>query len=53
LTAQLVIPFSLDYSKVTGRRIVRGFLGQKLEIKKIIVGHDYTFGNDKKATAII
>jgi riboflavin kinase/FMN adenylyltransferase len=47
----LVIPFSLDYSKVTAEEFVRGFLGQKLEIKKIIVGHDYTFGNDKKGNS--
>jgi riboflavin kinase/FMN adenylyltransferase len=47
----LVIPFSLDYSKVTAEEFVRGFLGQKLAIKKIIVGHDYTFGQSKKGNS--
>ena len=27
------------------------FLGQKLAIKKIIVGHDYTFGQGKKGNS--
>jgi riboflavin kinase / FMN adenylyltransferase len=40
----LVIPFSLDYAKVTAEEFVMDFLGKKLAIKKIIVGHDYTFG---------
>ena len=43
----LVIPFSLDYSKVTAEQFVREFLGKKLAIKKIIIGHDYTFGRGK------
>ncbi len=46
----LVIPFSMDYSRVTAEQFVRDFLGQKLAIKKIIVGHDYTFGQGKKGT---
>jgi riboflavin kinase/FMN adenylyltransferase len=47
----LVIPFSLDYSKVTAEQFVREFLGQKLAIKKIIIGHDYTFGQGKKGNS--
>ena len=47
----LVIPFSLDYSRITAEEFVRGFLGQKLAIKKIIVGHDYTFGRGKKGNS--
>lgn len=47
----LVIPFSLDYSKVTAEEFVRDFLGRKLAIKKIIVGHDYTFGRGKKGSS--
>ncbi|MFZ3056392.1 MAG: bifunctional riboflavin kinase/FAD synthetase [Smithella sp.] len=46
----LVIPFSMDYSRMTAEQFVRDFLGQKLAIKKIIVGHDYTFGQGKKGT---
>ena len=44
----LIIPFSLDYSRITAEEFVHGFLGQKLAIKKIIVGHDYTFGRGQK-----
>ena len=47
----LVIPFSLDYSRITAEEFVRGFLGKKLAIKKIIVGHDYTFGRGKKGNS--
>jgi riboflavin kinase / FMN adenylyltransferase len=47
----LVIPFSLDYSHVTAEQFVRGFLGKTLAIKKIIVGHDYTFGQGKKGNS--
>jgi len=47
----LVIPFSLDYSRVTAEQFVREFLGQKLAIKKIIIGHDYTFGQGKKGNS--
>ncbi|KQC05943.1 MAG: hypothetical protein APR62_08920 [Smithella sp. SDB] len=47
----LVIPFTLDYSHVTAEQFVRDFLGKKLAIKKIIVGHDYTFGEGKKGNS--
>ncbi len=47
----LVIPFSLDYSRMTAEEFVRDFLGQKLMIKKIMVGHDYTFGQGKKGNS--
>ncbi|ESP62464.1 Riboflavin kinase / FMN adenylyltransferase [Smithella sp. ME-1] len=47
----LVIPFSLDYSHVTAEQFVRDFLGGRLAIKKIIVGHDYTFGQGKKGNS--
>lgn len=47
----LIIPFSLDYSRITAEEFVHEFLGQKLAIKKIIVGHDYTFGQGKKGNS--
>ncbi|MFA5322277.1 MAG: bifunctional riboflavin kinase/FAD synthetase [Smithella sp.] len=47
----LIIPFSLDYSRMTAEEFVHDFLGQKLAIKKIIVGHDYTFGQGKKGNS--
>ncbi|HUN55700.1 MAG TPA: bifunctional riboflavin kinase/FAD synthetase [Smithella sp.] len=47
----LIIPFTLDYSRITAEEFVRGFLEQKLAIKKIIIGHDYTFGQGKKGNS--
>lgn len=47
----LVIPFSHEYSKITAEQFVYGFLGQKLSVKKIIVGHDYTFGQARQGNS--
>lgn len=47
----LIIPFSLDYSKITAEEFVHDFLVKKLAIKKILVGHDYTFGRNKKGNS--
>jgi riboflavin kinase/FMN adenylyltransferase len=51
VNATLVIPFSLDYAQVTAEQFVHEFLWQKLAIKKIIVGHDYTFGQGKQGNS--
>jgi riboflavin kinase/FMN adenylyltransferase len=48
IDATLIIAFSPDYAKTTAREFVYETLGQKLAIKKIIIGHDYTFGQNKK-----
>jgi riboflavin kinase/FMN adenylyltransferase len=48
IDAVLIIPFSSDYAKTTAREFVYETLGGKLAIKKIIVGHDYTFGQNKE-----
>ncbi len=47
----LVIPFSPEYSKITAEEFVYGFLGQKLAVKKVIVGHDYTFGQARQGNS--
>jgi riboflavin kinase/FMN adenylyltransferase len=52
IDATLIIPFSPDYAKTTARQFVYETLGQKLAIKKIIIGHDYTFGQNKKGNDI-
>ena len=44
----LVIPFSLEFSRTTAREFVCEILWGKLRIKKIIIGHDYTFGKGKE-----
>jgi riboflavin kinase/FMN adenylyltransferase len=51
IDAVLVIPFSLNYSRMTAEEFVREFLGKKLAIRKIIIGHDYTFGQGKKGNS--
>jgi riboflavin kinase / FMN adenylyltransferase len=48
----LIIPFSPAYAKTTAREFVYETLGQKLAIKKIIIGHDYTFGQNKKGNDV-
>lgn len=47
----LVIPFSPEYSKVTAEQFTYEFLGQKLGVKKIIVGHDCTFGQARQGNS--
>jgi riboflavin kinase / FMN adenylyltransferase len=47
----VVIPFTLGYSRTTAEQFVRRDLIQKIAIKKIIVGHDYTFGQDRNGTS--
>lgn len=51
IDATLVIPFSPEYSKITAQQFVYEFLGQKLAVKKIIVGHDYTFGQARQGNS--
>ena len=48
IDATIIIPFSPDYAKTTAREFVYETLERKLAIKKIIIGHDYTFGQNKK-----
>jgi riboflavin kinase/FMN adenylyltransferase len=47
----LVIPFSREYSKTSAERFVFEFLVNKLGVKKIIVGHDYRFGQGKQGSS--
>jgi len=44
----LLIPFSLDYARMTAEAFVRETLWEKLQISKILIGHDYTFGRGKE-----
>lgn len=51
IDAVLVIPFSMNYSRMTAEEFASDFLGKKLAIRKIIIGHDYTFGAGKKGNS--
>ncbi|MDI9570554.1 MAG: bifunctional riboflavin kinase/FAD synthetase [Pseudomonadota bacterium] len=44
----LIIPFSLEYSRITAQEFVRDLLWERLRIRKIFIGHDYTFGRGKE-----
>ncbi len=44
----ILIPFTLEYARTTAEEFVRGVLWEKLHIRKIIIGHDYTFGRGKE-----
>jgi len=48
IEAFLIIPFSLEYSQITAREFVEYTLWEKLRIRKIIIGHDYTFGRGRE-----
>jgi riboflavin kinase/FMN adenylyltransferase len=48
IDAVIIIPFSLEYSQTSAESFVREVLWNKLHIKKIFVGHDYTFGKGKE-----
>ena len=44
----LLIPFTLEYARTTAEEFVRGLLAERLHIRKIIIGHDTTFGRAKE-----
>ena len=44
----LLIPFSLEFSHTTARKFVRSILWDRLRIRKIYIGHDYTFGRGRE-----
>ena len=48
IDALILIPFSLDYARTTAEAFVREILWERLRIRKILTGHDYTFGRGKE-----
>ncbi|MBA4398151.1 MAG: riboflavin biosynthesis protein RibF [Syntrophus sp. (in: bacteria)] len=44
----LLIPFSLEFSHTTARQFIHAILWDRLRIKKILIGHDYTFGRNRE-----
>jgi riboflavin kinase/FMN adenylyltransferase len=48
IDALILIPFSLDYARTTAEEFVFGFLWERLRIRKILIGQDYTFGRGKE-----
>ncbi len=46
--AAVVIPFSREFSRTTAREFICGTIWEKLRPKKVLIGHDYTFGKGKE-----
>ena len=46
--ATVLITFDQHYAKTTAEQFVQDFLWKKLAITKIIIGHDYTFGQARQ-----
>ena len=51
IDALILIPFTLDYARTTAEEFIRDVLWERLRIRKIIIGHDYTFGRGKEGNA--
>ncbi len=47
----LLIPFTLEYARTTAEEFVRSVLADRLRIRKIVIGHDTTFGRGKQGNA--
>ena len=48
LDAFILLPFSVEYARTTAEEFVQQILWEKLRIRKITVGHDYSFGRAKE-----
>lgn len=48
LDALVLIPFSLEFAKTSAADFICGILWEKLQSKKIFIGHDYSFGRGKE-----
>lgn len=48
IDAFILIPFSVEYARTTADEFIREILWQKLRIRRILIGHDYTFGRGKE-----
>jgi len=44
LDALILIPFTIHYAETSAEEFIKDFLGEKLRVKKIFIGHDYKFG---------
>lgn len=44
----LLIPFSREFSFTTAREFIHSILWGRLRIRKIFIGHDYTFGRNRE-----
>jgi len=52
IDAFILIPFSLEYARTTAEEFVREILWERLRIRRILIGHDYTFGRGKEGNEV-
>ncbi len=50
IDAVLIIDFDREFSKIEPEDFIRNILVDKLQVKHVIVGHNYRFGKEKKGT---
>ena len=48
IDAFVLISFSLEYARTTAEAFVREILWERLQVRRIIIGHDYTFGRGRE-----
>ncbi len=51
IDAVILIPFTIEFSRITAEGFVREILWEKLRLRKIFIGYDYNFGKDKGGNA--
>jgi riboflavin kinase/FMN adenylyltransferase len=48
IDALILIPFTLEYARTSAEAFIRDILWDRLRIRKILIGHDYTFGRGRE-----
>jgi len=48
IDAVVLIPFTLEFAETTAEQFITEILWRRLRIRKIFIGHDYTFGKGKQ-----
>lgn len=46
--AFILIPFSVEYARTSAEQFVQEILWERLRIRRILIGHDYTFGRGRE-----
>lgn len=44
----IVLPFNHDFSQISAENFVKEILLEKLNVRKLLVGHDFTFGKNRQ-----
>lgn len=44
----IVAPFSIEFSKLTARQYVEDFLWKNIRPKRVVIGYDHRFGNNRE-----